>query len=53
MILNALSLKLKRQAQGDFRGRHVEAPRSCRPSPGICSTRSVTRDIEETLCFRP
>ena len=25
MILNVLALKLKREAQGDFRGRHFEA----------------------------
>ena len=25
MILNALALKLKRQARGDFKGRHFEA----------------------------
>ena len=25
MILNALALKLKREARGDFRGRHFEA----------------------------
>ena len=25
MILNAVGLKLKRQAHGDFRGRHFEA----------------------------
>ena len=52
MILNALALKLKRQARGDFRGRHFEATLIVQAVSWYLRYALSYRDIEEMLLER-
>ncbi|UHC17900.1 IS6 family transposase [Methylobacterium currus] len=52
MILNALALKLKRQAKGDFRGRHFEATLIVQAVSCYLRYALSYRDIEEMLLER-
>ncbi|MET3414844.1 transposase-like protein [Methylobacterium sp. 1030] len=52
MILNALALKLKRQAHGDFRGRHFEAALIVQAVSWYLRYALSYRDIEEMLLER-
>ncbi|ACL62530.1 IS6-like element ISMno35 family transposase [Methylobacterium nodulans] len=52
MILNALALTLKRQARGDFRGRHVEATLIVQAVSWSLRDALSDRDIEEMLLER-
>src|ERR671933_782642 len=52
MILNALALKLKRQARGDFKGRHFEATLIVQAVSWYLRCALSYRDIEEMLLER-
>ena len=52
MILNALALKLKRQARGDFKGRHFEATLIVQAVSWYLRYALSYRDIEEMLLER-
>src|SRR4051794_31659717 len=52
MILNALALKLKRQARDDFRGRHFEATLIVQAVSWYLRYALSYRDIEEMLLER-
>ena len=52
MILNALALKLKRQARGDFRGRHFEANLIVQAVSWYLRYALSYRDIKEMLLER-
>lgn len=52
MILNALALKLKRQARGDFKGRHFEAGLIVQAVSWYLRYALSYRDIEEMLLER-
>src|SRR4051794_2783994 len=52
MILNALALKLKRQARGDFKGRHFEATLIVQAVSWYLRYPLSYRDIEEMLLER-
>src|SRR3954464_15291460 len=52
MILNALALKLKRQARGDFKGRHFEAALIVQAVSWYLRYALSYRDIEEMLLER-
>src|SRR6478609_30647 len=52
MILNALALKLKRQAHGDFKGRHFEAALIVQAVSWYLRYALSYRDIEEMLLER-
>jgi hypothetical protein len=52
MILNGPALELKRQAQGDFRGRHFEAILIVRAVSWYLRYALIWRDIEEMLLER-
>jgi transposase, IS6 family len=52
MILNALALKLKRGAKGDFRGRHFQATLIVQPVSWYLRYALSYRDIEEMLLER-
>jgi IS6 family transposase len=52
MILNALALKLKREARGDFRGRHFEATLIIQAVTWYLRYALSYRDIEEMLLER-
>ncbi|WP_018261851.1 IS6 family transposase [Methylobacterium sp. WSM2598] len=52
MILNALALKLKRKARGDFRGRHFEAALIVQAVSWYLRYALSYRDIEEMLLER-
>ena len=52
MILNALALKLKREARGDFRGRHFEANLIVQAVSWYLRYALSYRDIEEMLLER-
>ncbi|MCJ2052608.1 IS6 family transposase, partial [Methylobacterium sp. J-070] len=52
MILNVLALKLKREATGDFRGRHFEASLIVQAVSWYLRYALSYRDIEEMLLDR-
>ena len=52
MILNALALKLKRQARGDFKGRHFEATLIVQAVSWYLRYALSYRNIEEMLLER-
>src|SRR6476619_1959835 len=52
MILNALALKLKREARGDFRGRHFAATLIAQAVSCYLRYALSYRDIEEMLLER-
>src|ERR1700710_2219129 len=52
MILNAIALKLKRQARGDFKGRHFEATLIVQAVSWYLRYPLSYRDIEELFLER-